>query len=40
VPRAELHATLARILGLLRNPQPPAAALPQIDAPPDLSAAE
>jgi acetyl-CoA carboxylase carboxyl transferase subunit beta len=40
VPRAELHATLARILGLLRNPQPPAAALPQIDALPDLSAAE
>jgi acetyl-CoA carboxylase carboxyl transferase subunit beta len=40
VPRAELQATLARILGLLRNPQPPAAALPQIDALPDLSAAE
>jgi acetyl-CoA carboxylase carboxyl transferase subunit beta len=25
VPRAELRATLGRILGLLRNPQPPAA---------------
>jgi acetyl-CoA carboxylase carboxyl transferase subunit beta len=25
VPRAELHATLARILGLLRDPHPPAA---------------
>src|SRR4029077_12060255 len=40
VPRAELHATLGRILGLLRNPQPPAAIVPQIVALPDLSAAE
>jgi len=40
VPRAELHATLARILGLLRNPQPPAPVVPQIEALPDLSAAE
>jgi len=38
VPRAELHATLGRILGLLRNPQPPAEiAPPQIEALPDLS---
>ncbi|HEY1431916.1 MAG TPA: acetyl-CoA carboxylase, carboxyltransferase subunit beta, partial [Stellaceae bacterium] len=29
VPRAELHATLGRILGLLRNPQHPQAASPQ-----------
>jgi acetyl-CoA carboxylase carboxyl transferase subunit beta len=40
VPRAELHSTLGRILGLLRNPQPPAAVVPQIEALPDLSAAE
>jgi len=40
VPRAELHATLGRILGLLRNPQPPAVVQPQIEALPDLSAAE
>jgi acetyl-CoA carboxylase carboxyl transferase subunit beta len=40
VPRAELHATLGRILGLLRNPQPPAAVVPQIEALPNLSAAE
>ena len=40
VPRAELHATLGRILGLLRNPQPPAAVVPQIEALPDLSVAE
>src|SRR5438105_5978170 len=40
VPRAELHATLGRILGLLRHPQPPATTLPSIDALPDLSAAE
>jgi acetyl-CoA carboxylase carboxyl transferase subunit beta len=40
VPRAELHATLGRILGLLRNPQPPAAVVPQIVALPDLSGAE
>ena len=39
VPRAELHATLARILGLLRNPQPPAPAPEQIEAVPDLSEA-
>src|SRR5207253_5099679 len=31
VPRAELHATLALILGLLRNPQPPAPVVPQIE---------
>src|SRR5690349_20539719 len=40
VPRAELHATLGRILGLLRNPQPPAAVVPQIEALPNLSGAE
>jgi hypothetical protein len=40
VPRAELHATLARILGLLRNPQPPAAVVPQVTALPDLSGAQ
>src|SRR6202011_4151549 len=40
VPRAELRASLGRILGLLRNPQPPAAVQPQIEALPDLSAAE
>jgi acetyl-CoA carboxylase carboxyl transferase subunit beta len=45
VPRAELHATLGRILGLLRNPQHPQAASPQaaspkIEAPPDLRGAE
>jgi acetyl-CoA carboxylase carboxyl transferase subunit beta len=40
VPRAELHATLARILGLLRNPQPPAVLQPQTAALPDLSVAE
>src|SRR5215472_16268529 len=41
VPRAELHATLGRILGLLlRNPQPHAAAVPQAEALPDLSGAE
>jgi acetyl-CoA carboxylase carboxyl transferase subunit beta len=28
IPRAELHATLARILGLLRDPHPPAAVIP------------
>jgi acetyl-CoA carboxylase carboxyl transferase subunit beta len=28
VPRAELHATLARILGLLRDPHPPASVAP------------
>ena len=39
VPRAELHATLGRILSLLRNPQPPAAVVPQIEALPDLSGA-
>ncbi len=39
VPRAELHATLGRILGLLRRPQPLAAAIPQIEALPDLSGA-
>jgi len=41
VPRAELHATLGRILGLLRNPQPPAEIVPpQIEALPDLSGAK
>src|SRR5271168_1977434 len=35
VPRAELHATLGRILGLLRNPQPPIAVVPEIAALPD-----
>src|SRR5437762_556392 len=40
VPRAELHATLARILGLLCNPQPPAPVVPQIEALPALSAAD
>jgi acetyl-CoA carboxylase carboxyl transferase subunit beta len=30
VPRAELRATLGRILGLLRDPQPPAATVPMI----------
>ena len=40
VPRAELHATLGLILGLLRNQQPPVAVVPQIEALPDLSGAE
>jgi len=40
VPRAELHATLGRILGLLRSPQPPPAVVPQIEAQPDLTGAE
>jgi acetyl-CoA carboxylase carboxyl transferase subunit beta len=40
VPRAELRATLGRILGLLRNPQPPQAVSPQIEALPDLRGAE
>jgi hypothetical protein len=31
---------LGRILGLLRNPQSPAAVVPEIEALPDLSAAE
>jgi len=40
VPRAELHATLGRILGLLHNRQPPAEIVsPQIEALPDLSGA-
>ena len=36
VPRSELHATLARILGLLRNPRPSTPAAAQIEALPDL----
>jgi acetyl-CoA carboxylase carboxyl transferase subunit beta len=40
VPRAELHAMLARILDLLRNPEAPAPTAAQIDALPDLSGAE
>jgi hypothetical protein len=40
VPRAELHATLGRILGLLRNPQPSAEIVPlQTEASPDLGGA-
>jgi acetyl-CoA carboxylase carboxyl transferase subunit beta len=40
VPRAELHGTLGRILGLLRNPQPPEAVAAQIEAEPALGEAE
>ena len=40
VSRGELHATLARILGLLRDPQPKAALLPPVEAEPDLRGAE
>jgi acetyl-CoA carboxylase carboxyl transferase subunit beta len=36
VPRLELHATLARILGLLRNPRPSTPAAAHIEALPDL----
>jgi acetyl-CoA carboxylase carboxyl transferase subunit beta len=40
VPRSELRATLARIISLLRDPQPKPAFLPPIEAAPDLGAAE
>jgi acetyl-CoA carboxylase carboxyl transferase subunit beta len=40
VPRDELHATLGRVLRLLRDPQPPPAPTSQTDALPDLRGAE
>src|SRR5215468_10326695 len=40
VPRAELHATLARILGLLRDRQPQAANVVPAEMPEDLSGTE
>ena len=40
VPRAELRATLGRILGLLREPQPAAGAAPAVAADGEVGGAE
>jgi acetyl-CoA carboxylase carboxyl transferase subunit beta len=40
IPRSELRATLARILGLLRDPQPQIASPLPLEAEPDLGGAE